>query len=51
MSNSKVSSNLARLWWFWLAEDVALSEMVSVKLLLEGLVGSLGEHTLLLKDG
>lgn len=51
MANGKVSSNLARLWWFRFQEVGTLSEMVVVQLLLESLVRSFGEHRFFFKDG
>jgi len=51
VNNGKVVVRLAGLWRLGLDEATRLSEMVVVQLLLEGLVSSLGEHGLFLKDG
>lgn len=51
MANSKVSWLLARFRRLGFQEVRTLAEMVVVQLLLEGLVSSLGEHRLFLKNG
>ena len=50
MTNGKVGRLLTRLGRLGLQEVGALAKMVVVQLLLEGLVGGLGEHGLLLED-
>jgi hypothetical protein len=51
MADGEVSLNLARLGKLGLLEVRMLAQMLSVQLLSEGLISSLGEHRLLLKDG
>jgi hypothetical protein len=49
--NGEVSLNLARLGRLGLLEVGRFAQMLSLQLLSEGLISSLGEHRLFLKDG
>lgn len=51
MHNGEVSLLLTRLGRLGLLEVGMLAQMLSPQLLSEGLISSLGEHRLLLKDG
>ena len=51
MADGEVSLNLTRFGRLGLLEVGRLAQVVVPQLLLKGLVSSLGEHRLLLKDG
>jgi len=51
MTNGEVGSHLTRFGWLWFLEVGRLAQMIVHQLLLKGLISSLGEHRLFLKDG
>lgn len=50
MADGEVGSSLTWLWWFWFLEVGWFTQVVVHQLFFKGLVGSLGEHRLFLKD-